>query len=131
MSNMSERQETAPMNIDQKMLEIFRKEGGDKNNCPKSITLDMLAHATGAELKPRLNDAGIMVKNGNKSGLWYAYYKTTLSAMIFSQDHKDEPRIDFGFGFFEKIKEEEPNISNDDSFPTKTTMKSPKKKNNI
>ena len=95
---MSEIKQTEPISYGKKMLAIFRKEGGDEYNCPPSITLEMLARATGAELKPRLSDAGIMVKNKNKSGLWYAYYKVTLSAMIYTEDHKDEPPINYSFG---------------------------------
>ena len=60
--------------IDETIRNIFLDEGGDKNNCPKSVTLDMLARAMGAELTPRLNDVGIQVERANIGGLWSAYY---------------------------------------------------------
>lgn len=126
MPKIPRSQETRPMNIDYKMLKIFRKEGGDENNCPKSITLEMLADATGAELKPRLNDAGIHVKIGNKLGLWYAYYKTTLSSMIFAEDYRGP--LDFGGGNFSN-KEEKPILNNSGfSFPNEKQLKARAKK---
>jgi len=117
---MSKSQETRPMNIDYKMLEIFRKEGGDKNNCPKSVTLEMLAKATGAQLE-QLNDAGILVKAKNKIGLWSAYYQVTLSSMIFAEDYRGP--VDFGSGNF-KYEEKKPILDDSGfSFPNEKQLK--------
>jgi len=74
--------------IDTIILNIFRKEGGDANNCPKSITLEMLACATGAggwsgkKSGGMLNDAGLLVKNNAIDALWYSYYTITLGSLL-------------------------------------------------
>ncbi len=74
--------------IDTIILDIFRKEGGDANNCPKSITLEMLACATaasgwsGKKGGGIINDAGLLVKDKAKDALWNSYYKITLISLL-------------------------------------------------
>lgn len=83
--------------IDNIIFDIFRKEKGSPNKCPNSVTIEMLAEATGAQTKGPLNDAGLLVKANNKNALWKAYYEITLSSIIFGQTNKTR-EFDFNFG---------------------------------